>query len=103
MRGFLLSAVFAVMLSLPAFATPPSVVLVQFHYFERTITVTRGAGKTETIPTLSPASKNNVANAEQLQALFAKLYEEGYALQATAASGAGNTSVEVVSYVFVKP
>jgi hypothetical protein len=103
MRTFLLSAVFAVMVSLSAFATPPSVVLVQFHGYERLITITRGAGKTESIQTLAPAPKNYAANAEQLQALFAKLYEEGYVMQATATSGAGNTVHEVVSYVFVKP
>ena len=73
MRTLLLSAVFAAMVSLTAFGTPPSVVLVQFHYFEHLITVTRGAGKTESMQTLSPTSKNHVANAEQLQALFAKL------------------------------
>ncbi|MCC3154173.1 hypothetical protein Q3A66_04825 [Hymenobacter sp. BT770] len=103
MRTFLLSAVFTAMVSLTAFASPPSVVLVQFHYFEHVITVTRGAGKTENIQTLANSPKNYAANAEQLQTLFAKLYEEGYALQSTATSSAGNSSTEIVSYVYVKP
>ena len=100
MRTFLLSAVFTAMVSLTAFGTPPSVVLVRFHHLERLITVTRGAGKTETVPTLRPLPKNYAANAEQLQILFTKLYEEGYSLQSTSASSV-NVS-EVVTYVFVK-
>ena len=103
MRKFLLSAVFTVMVALSAVATPPpSVVLVQFHYYERLITVTRGAGKTENLQALPNAPKNFVANAEQLQSLFSKLYEEGYLLQSTATSAAGMTSLEVTTYVFVK-
>ena len=103
MRTFLLSAVFTAMVSLTALAAPPSVVLVQYHYFDRVITVTRGAGKTEAITALPFAAKNRAVNAEQLHALFTKLYEEGYSLQNSSTTGTGVGTLEFVTYVFVKP
>lgn len=102
MRKFLMSAVFTVV-SLVAFANPPSVVLVQCHWSSRVITVTRGPGKTESMPTLPAVEKNYATNAEQLQQLFAKLYEEGYSLQNSSITAAGIPSIETVSCVFVKP
>ena len=103
MRSFLLSAVFTVMVSFVALAVPPGVVLVQYHWSSRLITVTRGPGKTENIPTSPINEKNYAVNAERLQELFAKLYEEGYSLQNSSTIAAGFPSIETVTYVFVKP
>ncbi|MFD2718986.1 hypothetical protein ACFST9_09685 [Hymenobacter monticola] len=103
MRTFLLSAVFTVVVSLTAFAAPPSVVLVEYHRFDASITVTRGAGKTETIELLKDTPKNSQANAERFHAVLTSLYGEGFALQSTAVSESASSQYEKVSYIFVKP
>ena len=103
MRTFLLSAVFTVLVYLSAFATPPSVVLVQSHKYDRNITITRGEGKTETFPTLAPSAKNYQVNAERLHTILAGLYAEGYVLQSTYVTESVNIMLETVNYIFVKP
>ena len=103
MRTLLLSAFFMVMVALTASATPPSVVLVQNHKYDRNITITRGEGKTETIPTQAPNSKNYQVNAERLHTVLTGLYAEGYVLQSTYVTEAVNFTLETVNYIFVKP
>ena len=102
MRTLLLSAVFTALVSLTAFAAPPSLVLVQYHVWDDLLTVTRGAGETKTIPLRTLNSrKSRVPNAEQLHALFAGLYAEGYELKNS--TKYSNSSTETVTYIFVKP
>ncbi|MDB5268568.1 MAG: hypothetical protein JWP58_1608 [Hymenobacter sp.] len=105
MRTFLLSAVFTAMLSLPASATPPSVVLVQMHSRNSTITITRGPRNTRTIELDAPhAVKNYDAAAEKLLAVFSELYADGYELKnSTVSDITANAASETVTYVFVKP
>ncbi|MCC3154186.1 hypothetical protein Q3A66_04760 [Hymenobacter sp. BT770] len=103
MLKLLMSVVFTVMISLTAFATPPSVVLVQFRGYQQDITVTRGAQQTERIKAPSVLDKNKNASVEQLHALFAKLYQEGYTLQNSSVTGSADARAELVTYVFVKP
>ena len=104
MRTFLLSAAFTVMLSLSAFAAPPSLVLVQFHGRNNTITITRGPGKTEIIEVPEPhVVKNYAASAEKLHAVFTSLYAEGYEIKnSTVNDISGSAPFETVTYVFVK-
>jgi len=92
------------MVSFTAFATPPSIVLVQYHVINNLLTVTRGVGKTQTIELGAlDARKKFQSNAEQLYTLFNGLYAEGYELRNSSEIGsvAGNT--QTVTYVFVKP
>lgn len=104
MRTFLLSAVFAVLFSLNAFATPPSVVLVQYHLINNLLTVTRGVGKTQTIELKDlDVRKNFASNAEQLHTLFSALYAEGYELRNSSEIGSTSNNTQTVTYVFVKP
>lgn len=105
MRTFLLSAVFAVMVSLSALAIPPSVVLVQMHSRTNNITITRGPRNTRTIEIADPASvKNYEANAEKLLAVFSELYADGYELKnSTVSNITPSGGAETVTYVFVKP
>ncbi|MBO2010230.1 hypothetical protein [Hymenobacter negativus] len=105
MRTFLLSAVLTVILSLPALAAPPSVVLVQIHSRNNTLTLTRGPQNTRTIALgTQEAIKNFEPNAEKLLVLFTELYTDGYELKNSTVSNisAGGFD-ETVTYVFVKP
>ncbi|HEX8504924.1 MAG TPA: hypothetical protein VF630_06120 [Hymenobacter sp.] len=104
MRTFWLSAVFTVLFSLTAFATPPSVVLVQYHLLNNLLTVTRGVGKTQTIELKNlDVRKNFAPNAEQLHTLFSGLYAEGYELRNSSEIGSPARNTQIVTYVFVKP
>jgi hypothetical protein len=104
MRTYLLSAVFAAMVSFAAFAGPPSVVLVQYHVMFNQLTVTRGVGKSQTIQLGSlEARKHFQSNAEQLHTLFNGLYAEGYELRNSSELGSVAASTQTVTYVFVKP
>ena len=104
MRTFLLSAVFAAMVSFSAFATPPSLALVQFHARNNTITISRGPGQTETKQVEEPlVPKNYAVYSEKLLAIFTSLYAEGYELKNSTVSSGGSTNFETVTYIFVKP
>ncbi|MDB5268567.1 MAG: hypothetical protein JWP58_1607 [Hymenobacter sp.] len=102
MRTFLLSAVFTAMISLTAFATPPSVVVVRSD--EHTIVITRGAGKTEIIKAKSVLDPNKNADLEQFQRVLAGLYEEGYTIQSATVTTAGLVGGNnTVTYILAKP
>lgn len=105
MRTLLLSAVLTAILSYTAFATPPSLVLVQFHERNNTITISRGPGKTETIKVDEPrVPKNYAGYSEKLLALFTSLYAEGYEIKNSSVNTVtGTGGEETVTYVFVKP
>jgi hypothetical protein len=105
MRTFLLSAIFAVIVSLSAFAAPPSLALVQFHKRNNTITISRGTGQTETIQVDEPVvPKNYAAYSEKLLVIFTNLYAEGYELKNSTVNNISDNSLfETVTYVFVKP
>ena len=101
---FLLSIVFATMVSFTALAVPPSLVLVQYHAFNNSLTVTRGVGQTKTIELENLAVKKRFqSNAEQLYTLFSDLYAEDYTLHDTAEIGKATDGAQTVTYVFVKP
>ncbi|WP_426058599.1 hypothetical protein [Hymenobacter sp. B1770] len=103
MMKLLLSIVFMVMVSVAAWAGPPSLVLVQYRAFPHHIKLTRGAGKTEVIKPSSAAGNNKNAEFEQLHAVLTGLYREGYALQSTSVLGSADRATEVATYVLVKP
>lgn len=101
MARFVLTAVFVAFLSLAAFAGPPSLIIVERH--QDAIIITRGVGQTEKLEARGTLhAKNYQANAEQLHAVFSKLYAEGYTLQnSSSISFLGPFST--TTYTFVKP
>ncbi|GAA4036447.1 hypothetical protein GCM10022409_21700 [Hymenobacter glaciei] len=105
MRKLVLGAVFTAMISLNALGSPPSLVVVQFHGRNNTITISRGPGKTETMKVPEPRlPKNQAAYSEQLLAIFTSLYTEGYEIKnSTVNNITSEGGIETVTYVFVKP
>lgn len=105
MQKLFLSAIFTTMISFAALGNPPSLVLVQFHERNNTITVSRGPNKTETMKVEEPrVPKNYAAYSEKLLAVFTSLYAEGYELKNSSVNNiTGAADMETVTYVFVKP
>lgn len=105
MRTLLFGVLFAALCSFTAFAAPPSLVLVQCHERNNTITISRGPGKTETMKVEEPrVPKNYAAYAEKLLAIFTALYTEGYEIKSSSVNNInGSAEFETTTYVFVKP
>ncbi|MBJ6107901.1 hypothetical protein JAO73_02680 [Hymenobacter sp. BT523] len=103
MPKILLSLIFTVLVSVAAYATPPSVVVIQTTGLNDHITVTRGAGKTEVVKPTSALDPNKHARIEQFQALLAGLYAEGYTIQSTTVANMAAPGSYVTTYVLVKP
>ena len=105
MNKLLLGAFLLVMVSLTALGNPPSLVLVQFHARNNTITISRGPSQTKTVQVVEPTlPKNYAGHAEKLLDIFTGLYAEGYELKnSTVSNVSGNSVSETVTYIFVKP